>query len=395
MKIAFLRADYHSGIVQGGTATVHLGQINSFIEEGHECIYITCGENYLPDEVKYFRIDYLEYLLNIPEVYNLKFSDKFAKLASKILLKEKPDLIIQQHSAFNFSAALIKSRTKIPYVLHCDGVEYWAKKFWGGKLFLPHLLRLSEKVQWKYADIINTPSQYVADMLIQYGAPKNKIIRNINGVNLRLFNPDNFDWSIKKRYQLDDLFIIGYVGTFSSWHGTDILAKAINILKKRMNNFIVLFVGDGYHRAQVESIILNDDNINFARITGLIDYKEIPYYIKSFDIVATPCINNDDSPFFNSPVKLFEYMAMGKPIVATDVGQQSEVIQHGINGLLCEEKSPEALAEAIMRFYEDKELAEKCGRQARKDAIEKYDWRMYNKRIIDAYENLVKGRSSR
>ena len=97
-----------------------------------------------------------------------------------------------------------------------------------------------------------------------------------------------------------------------------------------------------------------------------------------------------DIDFFNSPVKLFEYMGMGKPIVATNVGQQAEVIKHNHNGLLCEERQPEALADSIYQIYKDKDLAQRLGNQARIDAVEKHDWKVNAQIIIDAYHSIVK-----
>ena len=82
-------------------------------------------------------------------------------------------------------------------------------------------------------------------------------------------------------------------------------------------------------------------------------------------------------------------MAMGKPIIATDVGQQGEVIRDRENGILIPEKDPAALADAVFELYKNPDLCDKIGRNARKDAVEKHNWTVNAKRIIDRYYSLV------
>ena len=128
---------------------------------------------------------------------------------------------------------------------------------------------------------------------------------------------------------------------------------------------------------------------NNCILTGIVPYNMIPVYMSACDVLTTPCVHNEDqTEFFNSPVKMFEYMSMAKPVVATGVGQQGEIFTDGVNGLICEEKSPENLAEAIFKIYKDKELARELGRKAREDVITKHDWRMYNRRLLDRIEGL-------
>ncbi len=389
-KVLILRTDYYGALREGGTVTISLGPVNSLLKKGIECYFQSCGINYFPPQCKYFFVKHSNLLLNLPEIYNLTYTHKAAKTAIRVIKDNNIDLLFQFHSIMNYSGTLIKRKLGLPFVLHVDGVEYWAKQNWGRKLFLKNHLKWAEMIQWDTADIIDVPSVKVKEMIAQYSSVDlGKVLVNPNGVDADKFHPNIDTHNLKRKLLLENKFVLGFFGTFGHWHGVDILAESIKILKNHLNNFIVLFVGDGVMRPQVEEII-NKNNLGpFSLLTGMIDYKSIPQYMSLCDVLVSPCVSNPDFDLFNSPVKLFEYMAMGKAIVATDVGQQSEIIINGYNGILCEERSPESLAEAILKFYKNPELMEKCSSNARKDAIEKYSWDNHTQKILDAVEKIL------
>ncbi len=388
-KVLILRTDYYGAIKEGGTVAISLGPYTSLVNKGIKCIYLSGGESYFPPDCEYHFVSHKKSLLNLPEIYNLPFTHTAAKKAIQIIDMHQIDLLFQFHSILNYSGTIIKKKTNIPFVLHVDGVEFWAKKNWGRKLFLNRHLRWAELIQWHNADIIDVPSQIVKDMISSYSdIDLRKVLVNPNGVDSDKFNPNIDPEIVKKKLSIEDKFVVGFFGTFSQWHGVDILAKTVALLKHKIKDLIVLFVGDGVLRPTTESIIRENNVEEYTLFTGMIPYQHIPRYMAACHILTSPCINNPDFELFNSPAKLFEYMAMGKPIVATNVGQQAEVIIHKHNGILCEERSPDSLADAILNFYYDKELSKTCGENARKDAVDKYSWDNHTQKILDAVENL-------
>lgn len=383
MKVLFLRTDFYGAVTDGGIASLHRGQINAYLKDKHNCLYASCGRMILPENVKYYFIPYSKYFRNFPEVYTLPHSKKAAKEVLKIIDIEQPDFLHHHHSDFNYAGTIIKRKTGIPFVLHCDGVEIWVKKNWG-KLYFSDLLKWAEEIQWENADLINVPSSVVKKQMIEHGVDPSKILVNPNGVDPDVFHPDLDKSIIRKKLGIENNFVVGFVGTFGHWHGVDVLAESIKILKGRIPNIKVLFVGDGLLRPKIEEILKRDSVENISIITGMIPYLSIPEYMAACDVLTTPCVHNsDNSEFFNSPIKLFEYMSMGKPIVASDVGQQGEVINDYENGILCREKSAEDLADKIEYFYANPDEARIMGASARNSVVTQYDWRMYNKRITD------------
>jgi len=286
-----------------------------------------------------------------------------------------------------FCITWIKKHLGLPFILHVDGIEYWVKKNWG-KLYFSHLLRWAEDTELEASDAIIVISDSLKKQLVDYGVNGEKIHVVPNGVHPDQFYPEIGDNGLRKQYNLEDKFVIGYTGTFGRWHGVEVLAQAVKHIVKLTPNAMVLFIGDGDLRPKIEEITKRDGVFDHIIITGFVPFNSIANYLAVCDVTVSPCINNEDNEFFNSPVKLFEYMAMGKPIVASNVGQQGIVIEHGINGLLHEEKQPEELAERIFEIYSDSDLAMRLGKEARKRAVEKHDWKYNAQAILDVYYSI-------
>jgi glycosyltransferase involved in cell wall biosynthesis len=96
--------------------------------------------------------------------------------------------------------------------------------------------------------------------------------------------------------------------------------------------------------------------------------------------------NPDGTPFFGSPTKLFEYMAMGRGIVASNIDQVGEVLRHGETAWLVEPGDADALAAGLERLLSDPDLARRLGEAARRDAVAGHTWRDHTRRIVEALE---------
>lgn len=391
IKVMFWRTEFYGALTEGGTVSLHLGKIRGFQKLGHEVFYVSSGPMILPDGVKLYQIPYSKIFRNLPEVLHINYNRKSIKEAIKIIEKEHPSFLHKHHHDFHYGGAWLKKHLDLPFILHVDGIEYWVKKNWG-KLYFSHLLKWAENTELEASDAIIVISDALKKQLVNYGVQEEKINVVPNGVHPEQFDPNIGDGGLKEKLHLKEKFIITYTGTFGRWHGVEVLAEAVKYIVKLMPNAIVLFVGDGDLRPKIEEIVKKDNVENKIIITGFVPFNMIPHYLSLSNVTVSPCINNEDNEFFNSPVKLFEYMAMAKPIVASNVGQQSLVIDHGINGLLHEEKNPEDLASKIYEIYKNPEFAEKLSKEARKRAIEKHDWKYNAQSIIDIYNKIVQSK---
>lgn len=295
------------------------------------------------------------------------------------------DFIYQRYSRFNWTGVALSLVTGIPLALEYNGSEVWVGRQWDpiGQLWL---LKHFERLNQRAADLIFVVSDVERRNLIDAGVRPAKIIVNPNGVDPGRFHPECGGREIRRVLGVDDKTVVGFVGTFGPWHGAPVLAEAARVLAAKAG-FHFLFIGDGDQRAQTESIV--ESGSVSATFAGRISHDEVPAYLDACDILVSPHVPSaDGSEFFGSPTKLFEYMAMGKGLVASRLGQIAEVIIDGENGLLVEPGDKIALARAIEKLAHDDALRGRLGAAATQTVIERYTWKHNAARVFDAVSSL-------
>ncbi len=309
---------------------------------------------------------------------NLVFSAKC--LAAERASSEDADFIYQRYSRFNWTGVALSMMTGRPLALEFNGSEVWVSRQWDpiGQLWL---LKRFERLNLRAADRIFVVSEVERRNLIDAGVAAEKIVVNANGVDTNRFRPECGGRAVRGDLGIDARTVIGFVGTFGPWHGAPVLAEAARLVLRNTNCHF-LFVGDGDQRAQTESIVEASDVS--ATFTGRISHDDVPAYLDACDIFVSPHVPAaDGSEFFGSPTKLFEYLSMAKPVIASRLGQIAEVIRDGENGLLVEPFDTSALARAVERLAMDESLRARLGAAGRETVVRQYTWRQNAARVFD------------
>ncbi len=198
--------------------------------------------------------------------------------------------------------------------------------------------------------------------------------------NVELFRPDLHGSDIRRKYRLpEDCPIVIYVGAFYPWHGLSTLVEASTKILEIHPETRFLCVGSGALLREVVMLAREKGVIDKFVFTGNVPYEEVPFFLAAADVAVAP-YDPSKHPvtkrfgFFYTPIKLFEYMAAGKPIVATETGNIGKVLRDGWDGLLAKPGDPKALAEAIIQLIDNKDLAHRLGVNARVSAVTKYSW---------------------
>lgn len=300
---------------------------------------------------------------------------------------EEMDFIYQRYNRFNWSGVVLSISAGLPFALEYNGSEVWLGRNWDP---VDHLWLLGkfERLNLKAADLIFVVSEVERDNLIRAGVDESKIIVNPNGVDADEFRPHCGGEEIRRALDVEDKIVTGFVGTFGPWHGAPVLAEAATMVRDERCHF--LFIGDGDERPMCESIIEAASARERTTFTGRVAHSQIAAYLDACDILASPhAPSKDGSEFFGSPTKLFEYMAMARPIVASRLGQIKDVIEDGENGLLVEPLNTEELARAIERLAADGELRRRLGESARRAVIERYTWTQNAARVFNSVEEKL------
>lgn len=391
VKIAYLRTDYSSDKTGGAMSHIS-GFSNAILNLGHELFFISSGKIYGVDEKKasFHIVKPVSYFNRIAvELSQVAYNLKFILRSYKIIKNDEPDFLYQRSSAFNCSGALLSFLLRKPLILEFNSSALWKTDKWVRQRFRITRL-LIERLNLIWSHRIMVVSEILRRQLKSKGVDLNKIVVNPNAADPDIFNPSTAKKDFSMTYGISNKIIVGFAGMFGQWHGVETLVRCVKHTVPKNKHIHFLLIGDGILRDKLEKIVETDGTSEFIRFTGIVPKKEMPTYLNACDILVSPHRNMaDGQSFFGSPIKIFEYMAMGKPIVASEVGQLKEILEHEKNAILVPPDDPEKLATAIVRLASDSELREVLGRKARNDLIQNYTWTNNAKRVMDSYKKTI------
>ncbi|MHB8660315.1 MAG: glycosyltransferase family 4 protein [Minisyncoccota bacterium] len=270
---------------------------------------------------------------------------------------------------------IIYSNESLPIILstfYFPNTLYELHDFPAGKRFFYGLL--FRRVRY----LLVTNLWKVGELTRSFGVGGAKVLCERNAVEIH-----DFDIPISKEEARTKLGlpvekrIIVYTGHLYSWKGTDILAEAAKMLPE--NTLVVFIGGTETDLARFRSEYGEAKDI---LIVGHKERQEIPYWQKSADVLVLPNTAKEDiSKYYTSPMKLFEYMASGRPIVATDIPSVREIVSEE-NAIIVPPDDSSALAEGILRALTDTDLVNRITEKAYEDVLS-HSWDKRAKRILD------------
>ncbi len=387
LSIAYLRSTPSPGSHAGGAATHINGFINAATELGAQVRIIS--NDYIAglDERRLTLID-PEPLGSTRAAFDLRNNLLLTAGVIRELKREPVDFIYQRYGRFTWAGVEASLQTGAPLFLEYNGSEVWIGRHWDMSGMIP-LLERFERLNLEAASRIFVVSEVERQNLLRANIPDEKIIVNPNGVDTETFRPGVGGSAARQELGIGEHeTVAGFVGTFGPWHGVLTLAEAIASMPND-TNVRFLLIGAGRFRDEVEQIIRDAGKEHQVIFAGHVDHKRVPALLDACDILLSPHVPLEDgSDFFGSPTKLFEYMAMGRGIVASRLGQIGDVLVDEETALLVEPANMHELMNAILRLANSADLRARLGDAARRAAIERHTWKQNAKRVIDQYQTL-------
>lgn len=279
------------------------------------------------------------------------------------LHRERPDVIMIRPGRNDILSIILRPFIRIPIALEVNAPLFEERLMFyrmnGVDVKLWRIFDALERCSWRCSQGIYVVSREIEAFVRRREprAPHN--IRSIpNGVNVDKFNGIRLAHNNSK----GDVTIT-FVGSFHPWHGIEVLLQATRLILVRHPMLRFVLIGDGAERRVLENQV-NDDQLLKGRVmfTGFLSHQSVIKGLLDADILVAPY--NFPSEFYFSPLKVFEYMAAGKAIIASDCGQIRELLMNGVDALLVPAGNEAALAQAIASLVEDSTLRERLGQNA-------------------------------
>jgi len=300
---------------------------------------------------------------------------EFFKLVSAIL-RERPDAIYERENIYMLSGVWAARLFSLPLLLEVNAPLAEERGKFDG-LAMPGFARWTEEVLWRSATYVLPVTGVLGGYIEKAGVPSSRIVVTSNGVDTDAFRLVEAG----ARPRLPDAFeagpVLGFVGYVRAWHG---LPQVVELLGADpiLAQASLLVVGDGPARGDLEDQARRLCVQDRVQVCGVIGRDRLAGYISTFDIALQPEVTA-----YASPLKLFEYMALGRAIIAPDAPNIREILTHEVDALLFEPNNPESLAAAIRRLVGDGALRARLGAAAA-DKIQREDitWARNARRAI-------------
>ncbi|MFQ5668415.1 MAG: glycosyltransferase family 4 protein, partial [Candidatus Binatia bacterium] len=310
----------------------------------------------------------------------------YLKKELKLLRGAPPDVLLVRDHLLTASCVPLARHLRVPLVLEVNSPAKESRLYLDEYSHLPWIPERLEGWKLRRATVVTVVSSALKTYLAErYGLTPDKIVVVLNGANPDLFHPGApADLEVGKHG--DRSPVVGFVGSFQKWHGTTLLARMLTEVAAARPAVRFLLVGDGPEAASVRQAAATlGDRVCF---TGSVPHGRIPGLVASMDIGVLA-----DSAFYNCPLKVVEWMAAGKAVVAPRYGPLEDLITDGVHGILFPPRDAAAFRRAVLQLVDNARLRQTLATAAAARACASLSWVHNARRVLSACEVALRQRS--
>jgi glycosyltransferase involved in cell wall biosynthesis len=314
-----------------------------------------------------------------PEIL-FEFAEIFYNLLAFVRLRllirsRRPAFIYERYALFMFAGVLLAKSRGIPIVLEMNDSAIVERV---RPLVLRSLAtRMEGWILRKATGLVFVSTQFEKDCRGVHGALPPSVV-SPNCADAHLFDPSRFDKAaVRAKLRIGpEMMVAGYVGHFVPWHGVQWFVDEIVGRMKESPRLLLLLVGDGGVYEDVRRKVHESGQADRILLPGRVPHSQVPEMMAAMDFAVLP-----DSNVFGSPMKLFEFMAMGVPVVAPALPPIAEVIEHGKTGWLFPPRNARICVDTTLAVARARESLSAAGRKAREQVLRRHQW-VHNARAI-------------
>lgn len=298
------------------------------------------------------------------ELMELAYSLVAYRRLDKAVKQHRPDCLYERYNLFLPAGIWLKRKHKLPMLLEVNAPIFEERARYDG-LSLKRLARWSQGYAWRNADYVLPVTQVLADIVADYGVERERIVVIPNGINEKRFAQAPDTETAKAALGLQGKLVLGFTGFVRDWHGLDKVIDLIANDPPESSRYLMV-VGDGPARASLEQQAKDLNISHRVNFTGIVGRDDVARYVAAFDIALQPAV-----VAYASPLKLFEYLALGKAIIGPAQPNLMEILTDRHNALLFDAIQSGGLPQAVRLLCENADLRRQVGTNARATIAEK------------------------
>lgn len=301
----------------------------------------------------------------------------------RVLRDEKIDLVYERYAFFLFATVALCRMKGIPVILEVNEIAGIPR---ARPLILRRAAQFIERTVFIKALSVVTVSSFIKRKIVEAGTPADQVVVMPNGVDPEMFNPRVDGSSVRKRFNMGDAVVIGFVGWIDPWDNLPGLLETFRDLLTAGANLKLFLIGDVAGKGVDKDLIAKTAaklGVTHALIhVPRVPREDMPRHIAAMDVCVIP-----DSNEFGSPVVLFEFMGLAKAVVAPSVPPVLDVLRDGENGIVFEARNMAAMKAALSRAVGDKTLRDQISKSARRSIDEKHTWDNNAGSVLEIHKN--------
>ncbi len=304
----------------------------------------------------------------------------FEFIAAIKIIKKKKIHLIHAHWIIpqGVIAVLIKKLFGIPYIVTTHGGDIYGLQ--------NSIMKYIKKAVLENAKQITVVSTAIKEEILTTINSKLNITVISMGVDAKLFNPDKYDETLKKKYNIQGPFLL-FVGRLADKKGVEYLLKAMPQIVKEFPKTKLLIVGEGTIEEKLQKL---SHKLNLAEnvfFVGALPNTELPKYYGTADIFIGPSIKTHDGDTEGLGLTFVEASFAGCIPIGTDIGGISDVIKDNESGFLINEKDPQSIAHLVIKLLKNDKLRNTIKKNSRDLTIKQFDWHV----ITQKYNTIYRG----
>lgn len=383
---------YHHRTASKDGQAVHIEElIGALREQGHEVRIVAPGEPQAGDGTMGDDMGWVHRLkARLPKAAYELMELSYSWLAYRKLMAAardfQPDFIYERYNLFLLAGRMASRRLRIPLLLEVNAPLVQERSQHSGGLALTSLARWAERRAWSGADVVLPVTDVLAGHVRNYGVADARIAVIPNGINEEHFRHAPSPDEAKRQLGLQGRLVLGFTGFVREWHGVDrIIAWMAGDSAPRNSHLLV--VGDGPARESLQAQARQLGIAERVTFTGVVHRDRVPLHVSAFDVALQPAVVP-----YASPLKLVEYLVLGKAIIAPRAPNLLEVLEDGRNASLFDEASPGGIESALARVCGDDALRASLGTGAR-DTISRLGltWQSNARRVVALAQHAMTG----